>query len=478
MYFFNFYRNESDDANTENESDDDEDEQFSGDDEDDKVTDKMRMAIQTALGGANPETDTESVDLDNMAEEEGRKLDEALAAAFKMYKQSKKTKPTKAEERLETTLTHFRMRVFDLIDVYLKNGPNMVICLELMLYIFEMLPVAIKETKHKQILDRYRHVFNSLVKIKNFNVDVKDVSAEQLPQILTDLMEKVAKGSSFPEKNQYILKACQFIVICSELIEKNGEGKKSTNIHKIFGTYLKEFIIERNPALTLNIFQTLLRMNWSGNWYLAKILTDNGFKKEVRTVRKTQSLSLLREFVRNRRLVTSNPAAAQETVKSIVANLNSFMKEAHQSSISQNEFNELAQLLLELHVLERQLPDPKNIPWQQIGNNLQKLRNFNLNSQIMNNYLRLCKLLQLEPIKNSERVQKNGSKPKVNGKSAHSDSEEEEKEEENDVEESKSNGSVKRKKKSNSMKQKRLKKEERLKAASQGLEAVSFINVE
>lgn len=470
--------NESDDANTENESDDDEDEQFSGDDEDDKVTDKMRMAIQTALGGANPETDTESVDLDNMAEEEGRKLDEALAAAFKMYKQSKKTKPTKAEERLETTLTHFRMRVFDLIDVYLKNGPNMVICLELMLYIFEMLPVAIKETKHKQILDRYRHVFNSLVKIKNFNVDVKDVSAEQLPQILTDLMEKVAKGSSFPEKNQYILKACQFIVICSELIEKNGEGKKSTNIHKIFGTYLKEFIIERNPALTLNIFQTLLRMNWSGNWYLAKILTDNGFKKEVRTVRKTQSLSLLREFVRNRRLVTSNPAAAQETVKSIVANLNSFMKEAHQSSISQNEFNELAQLLLELHVLERQLPDPKNIPWQQIGNNLQKLRNFNLNSQIMNNYLRLCKLLQLEPIKNSERVQQNGSKPKVNGKSAHSDSEEEEKEEENDVEESKSNGSVKRKKKSNSMKQKRLKKEERLKAASQGLEAVSFINVE
>lgn len=335
--------NESDAASSDTENDDDdEDDQFSGDDDDDKVTDKMRMAIQAALGGANPETDTESVDLDDMAEEEGRKLDEALAAAFKMYKQSKKTKPTKAEERIETTLSHFRMRVFDLIDAYLKNGPNMVICLELMLYIFEMLPVAIKETKHKQILERYRQVFNNLVKVKNFNVDVKDVSAEQLPQILTDLMEKVAKGSSFPEKNQYILKACQFIVICSQLIEKNSENRKATNINKIFGKYLNEFIVERNPALTLNVFQTLLRMNWSGNWYMVKTLADNGLKKEVRTVRKTQSLLLLREFVRNRRLISSNPRAIQETFKYVVANMNSYMKEAQQSStVSQNEFNEL-----------------------------------------------------------------------------------------------------------------------------------------
>ncbi|KXJ72124.1 uncharacterized protein LOC109406532 [Aedes albopictus] len=472
--------NESDAASSDTENDDDdEDDQFSGDDDDDKVTDKMRMAIQAALGGANPETDTESVDLDDMAEEEGRKLDEALAAAFKMYKQSKKTKPTKAEERIETTLSHFRMRVFDLIDAYLKNGPNMVICLELMLYIFEMLPVAIKETKHKQILERYRQVFNNLVKVKNFNVDVKDVSAEQLPQILTDLMEKVAKGSSFPEKNQYILKACQFIVICSQLIEKNSENRKATNIDKIFGKYLNEFIVERNPALTLNVFQTLLRMNWSGNWYMVKTLADNGLKKEVRTVRKTQSLLLLREFVRNRRLISSNPRAIQETFKYVVANMNSYMKEAQQSStVSQNEFNELVQLLQELHSLEKQHPDAISVPWQKIGDNLQKLRKFNLNSQIMNQYVRVCKLLQLEPIRNSEHAQQNGKKPKANGKSTHGDSQDEAQEEEDEVEESTTNGSVKRKKKGTSLKQKRLKKEERLKAASQGLESVSFINVE
>ncbi|XP_065093135.1 uncharacterized protein Mybbp1A [Ochlerotatus camptorhynchus] len=469
--------NDSDDAdeNTESENDEEE-EQFSGDEEDDKVTDKMRMAIQTALGGANPETDTESVDLDAMGDEEGRKLDEALAAAFKMYKQSKKTKPTKAEERVETTLTHFRMRVFDLIDAYLKHGPNMIICLELMLYIFEMLPIAIKETKHKQILERYRQIFNSLVKIKHFDVDVKDVSAEQLPQILTDLMEKVAKGSSFPDKNQYILKACQFIVICSQLIEKNNANGKDTNIDKVFGKYLNEFIIERNPALTLNVFQALFRMNWSGNWRLAKTLSDNGLKKETRTVRKTQSLLLLREFVKNRRFINTDSQTAQKTVKAVVANLSAYMENAHKAlTISQNEFSELVQFLVELQSLEKQNADFKSIPWKPIGNDLQKLRTFNLNSQIMSHYVRLCKLLQLEPVKNTQNAQQNGSNVKPNGKPENSHSDEEN-EEETRVE--KSNGSVKRKKSSNSLKQKRLKKEERLRAASQGLETVSFINVE
>lgn len=441
----------------------------------------MRMAIQTALGGANPETDTESVDLDAMGEEEGRKLDEALAAAFKMYKQSKKTQPTKAEERVETTLTHFRMRVFDLIDAYLKHGPNMVICLELMLYIFEMLPIAIKETKHNQILGRYRQIFNSLVKIKHFNVDVQDVSAEQLPQILTDLMEKVAKGSSFPDKNQYILKACQFIVICSQLIEKNNAGVKSTNIDQVFGKYLNEFIVERNPALTLNVFQALFRMNWSGNWRLAKTLSENGLNKETRTVRKTQSLLLLREFVKNRRFINSDSQTATKTLKAVVLNLCSYMENAQKThTMSQNELSELVQFLLELHSLEKQNAVSKSIPWKQIGSQLQKLRTFNLSSQNMNYYLRLCKLLQLDPIKNTQQVQQNGNNAKSNGKSKNNNSddtaEEEEEEEEGEIE--KPNGSVKRKRSSNSLKQKRLKKEERLKCASQDMETVSFINVE
>ncbi|XP_053693094.1 uncharacterized protein LOC128741349 isoform X2 [Sabethes cyaneus] len=468
-------------SESEEEEEEEEEDSFTDEEEEDdeKVTDKMRMALHAALGNANPETDTESVDLDNMNEEDGRKLDEALAAAFKLFKQSKKSKPTKADERVETTLNHFRMRVFDLIDIYLKTSPNMIICLELMLYIFEMLPVAIKEPKYKQILERYRNIFNMLIKIKQFNEDAKDVSSGQLSQILTDLMDKVAKGSSFPDKNQYLLKACQFIVICSQLIGSNGSKKNAAGIDKVFCKYLKEFIPDRNPPLTLNVFQSLFRMNWSGNFRLAKILAENGLQKEVRTIRKTQTLQLLKELFKNRRLVSNEPSLTLTTLSVVVNSLVSYIDELQQSrNISQNEFCELVQLLLELYSYQQQHPEGQTIPWKQIGSKIQTLRPEALNSQTMNFYLRFCKQLQLEPIKNSQSKKKVGSKTvektkTLNGEPNATASDDDEMETELPV----GNGAVKRKRDGDTLKQKRLRKEERLKAASEGMEMVSFVNV-
>ncbi|XP_055541040.1 uncharacterized protein LOC129727326 [Wyeomyia smithii] len=450
--------------------------------EDEKVTDKMRLAIHAALGNANPETDTESVDLDNMNEEDGRKLDEALAAAFKMFKQSKKSKPTKADERIDTTLTHFRMRVFDLVDIYLKTSPNMIICLELMLYIFEMLPVAIKEPKYKQILERYRNIFNMLIKIKHFNEDTKDVSPDQLSQILTDLIDKVAKGSSFPEKNQYLIKACQFIVICSQLTDSSGAKKNGATIEKAFCKYLKEFIPDRNPPLTLNVFQSLFRMNWGGNFRLAKVLAEHGLRKEVRVVRKTQTLQLLKELMKNRRFVSNDPSLTWKTLQIIGNSLSSYLDEVQGSrSITQNEYCELVQLLLELHSYQQQHLKEQVVPWEQIGSKIQTLRPENLNSQTMNFYVRLCKQLQLVPAKNSQSKKKGAfmrdgfqSTEKAQLLNGGGSDENDEVETEQPV----GNGAVKRKKNSNPLKQKRLRKEERLKAASEGLELVSFVNVE
>lgn len=469
------------DENEQSDSETEEEDSFTDEDEEEKVTDKMRLAIHAALGSANPETDTESLDLDKMNEDDGRKLDEALAAAFKMFKQSKKSKPTKADERIETTLTHFRMRVFDLIDIYLKTSPNMVICLELMLYIFEMLPVAIKEPKYKQILERYRHIFNMLIKIKHFNEDTKHVSPDHLSQILTDLLDKVAKGSSFPEKNQYLIKACQFIVICSQLIDNESERNVNT-IDIVFCKYLKEFIPDRNPPLTLNVFQSLFRMNWIGNFRLAKVLAESGLRKEVRVVRKTQTLQLLKELMRNRRFVNKDPSLTWKAVQPVVNSLLSYMDELQQTRcITQNEFSELIQLLVELHVYQQQHPEKQTIPWEKIGSSIQTLRQDNLNSNTMNHYMSFCKRLQLDPIKNSQSKKKaisttDGLKttrklPTLNGGQT---SEDDEVETELPV----GNGAVKRKKDSNALKQKRLRKEERLKAASQGLELVSFVNVE
>uniref|UniRef100_A0A182LWT7 Myb-binding protein 1A n=1 Tax=Anopheles culicifacies TaxID=139723 RepID=A0A182LWT7_9DIPT len=407
------------------EEEDDDDELMGDEEEEENITDTMRQAIQKALGGANPETDTESVDLDELDEEQGRKLDEALTAAFRAFRKSKPSRkrkgPTKAEKQMDTMLTHFRMRVLDLIDAYLKHEPDMLLCLELMQYIFEMLPVGLREeSKYGAILNRYRQIFNTLIRIKKFKRDTESVRIDQLEQILRDLIEKVAKGVVFPDRNQYLLKACHFIVICSQVLTKQAEGQPNA-VDKMFGELLAEFITNRNPSLAYGVFQSLFRIQWSGVWHLVDKLVDGGFKvSSVRAIRRIQSLQLLRELLRNRRLIISDQARSAAALRTICNDaLAPYVSELEAAvtggdrSIGQNELYELLLVLNEVQNLSKHAStdtesgDSKNtdkkhqlLKWDKIGAQIQSMRQFAINSNTMTTYRQFCQRLQLTPIGN------------------------------------------------------------------------------
>lgn len=71
--------------------------------------DKTRRAVRDALGIAGSVTDTESVDLDDMDEEEGKRLDLALSEAFKSTHQKSQNK-NKKQSASDKALTNFRIR--------------------------------------------------------------------------------------------------------------------------------------------------------------------------------------------------------------------------------------------------------------------------------------------------------------------------------------------------------------------------------
>uniref|UniRef100_A0A182XUW6 Myb-binding protein 1A n=1 Tax=Anopheles stephensi TaxID=30069 RepID=A0A182XUW6_ANOST len=413
---------DDDDGDEEEEEDDDDEELMGDEEEEENITDTMRQTIQAALGGANPETDTESVDLDDLDEEQGRKLDVALSAAFRAFRKSKPRKrkgPTKVEKQMDTVLTHFRMRVLDLIDAYLKQEPDMLLCLELMLYIFEMLPVGLREeSKYGAILKRYIHIFNTLIRIKKFKRDAAGVRMEQLDQILRDLIEKVAKGVAFPERNEYLLKACQFIVICSQVLAKQEAGSGTDAVDKTFGELLAEFITNRNPSLAFGVFQNLFRMQWSGVWHLADRLVHGGLKvSSVRAIRRIQTLQLLRELLRNRRLINADQPRSGAVLRTICSQaLAPYVTElktavvAGDRSIGQNELYELLMVLHEVKNLsplstnasDKKKGDKKSelLKWDSIGAQVQSMRLFALNSQTMSSYRRFCQRLNLAPVSN------------------------------------------------------------------------------
>ncbi|XP_053659479.1 myb-binding protein 1A [Anopheles marshallii] len=411
--------NTKDNDEVEEEEEDDDDELMGDEEEEENISDTMRQAIQTALGGANPETDTESVDLDELDEEQGRRMDEALAAAFRAFRKSKPSRkrkgPTKAEKQMDTVLTHFRMRVLDLIDAYLKHEPDMLLCLELMLYIFEMLPVGLREeAKYGAILNRYRHIFTTLIRIKKFKRDAESVRIDQLVQIVHDLIEKVAKGVAFPERNQYLLKACQFVVICSQVLTKEASDEPN-GVDKMFGELLAEFITNRNPSLAFGVFQSLFRMQWCGVWHLVDRLVNSGLKvSSVRAIRRIQSLQLLRELLRNRRLINSGQPRSDAALRTICNNaLVPYVSELEVAvsdgdrSIGQNEFYELLLVLNEVQSLSTvgsnsKKADKKHqlLQWDKIGAQVQSMRLFAINSQTMTAYRQLCHRLHLTPVSN------------------------------------------------------------------------------
>ncbi|XP_058117348.1 myb-binding protein 1A [Anopheles ziemanni] len=448
---------ENDDEDDDDDDDDEDDEELMGDEEEEEtISDKMRLAVQQALGRANPETDTESVDLDEMDEEQGRKLDAALSEAFRAFRQAKssnkKKGPTKVEQQIDTVLTHFRMRVFDLIDAYLKHEPDMIICLELMLYVFEMLPIAMREgSKYGAILNRYKQIFNTLVRIKEFRQNAQDVGAEQLNQILRDLIDKVAKGVAFPERNMYLLKACQFIVLCSQMLESHDRkekqnGRETLQVDTIFGDLLADILTNRNPPIALNMFQTIFRMPWTGNWHLAVRVATGGLKVgSIRGIRRIQVLQLVRGLLHNRRFVSLDLPLAKQSLATIcndavapyVAELKGAISGGDRS-IGQNELLELLQLLLEIHRLQPQLEagavvskklqkqqkTHQLLHWETIGQHVQAMRRFTLSSQTMSCYRQLCNRLGLTPIGNGDilEVEANGDSstrtpdiPTING---------------------------------------------------------------
>lgn len=152
---------------SESESENEVDENDSDEDEDDTVNDKLRMAVRQALGDAATQTDDEDIDVDQIGEEEGKRLDESLAAAFKILRENRKAR-SKKQGKTNQALTHFRIRVIDLLDIYLETCPSMAVTLDLIVPLFNLLEFCIKDPHQKPLEHRVRSCLKKLSTVKKF----------------------------------------------------------------------------------------------------------------------------------------------------------------------------------------------------------------------------------------------------------------------------------------------------------------------
>lgn len=313
---------ESEEEEEVSESDDDDDEEAEDDDDEEMRTpEQLRLAVQKALGSAALESDAESVDADMIDEEEGKKLDDALAEAFKQFHQSK-GKKSKKDRKDKKALSDFRIRVLDLIDIYLEKDPSMDICLGMIAPLTRCLEFCIQDSQFSELENRVRKTIKNLTKIRKFS-SVDDIDINILCDHLKSVIEKDARSHFlFQALGDVITFFATFIINCSEKIvsKKSNKATKSSKVMspltEILNESLQNYFQNRNCMLPIIFFHNVLQTDWDGSYALVPTIIQNVFNKNVRLFRRNEGLELISGFYRS--LKRSKPTS-DKLIKQLIS---------------------------------------------------------------------------------------------------------------------------------------------------------------
>lgn len=482
---------EADDKNEESSDNDSDNEEMSEDQdcENDTETDKLRMAISQALGHAS---DQESVDLDDIDEEEGKRLDKALGEAFKMIKRPKNSKK---QSKPDKSLTNFRTRVLDLILIYLNNEPSMYICLEIMLPLFQVLEFAITDPHQNPLQVKVQSCIKNLCNIKKFST-MEGVTEELLYDLMSSLLNNDASSSINVARNKENTECCTFIVRCSILINPdNSENIKNiTPLVELYKNQLTAFFTRRDNHLPITFFSNVLGIVWHGNWSLLPICLEQAFNPEIRPFRRALGLKLLQVFYQNYRSLNTTARYPLKVFKKLETNLStniSVLAESDEASDHEHFFQQLIVLLTlikKYHKMEKsQIPD--HMDWDLVQKNVLKLRrSIKFSLATKSSFNKYCAMLNLNPKQIAAQLNGDDNEAVPSKKQKLQNNDEENPVEENGVhdesnadDESKSPNEKdkKQKPKGISNEKQKLKKQAKLLRlqAQEGLESVSFSQV-
>ncbi|KAK4878297.1 hypothetical protein RN001_010803 [Aquatica leii] len=393
------------DSESESDEDDEVSDEEESDDDNETVNDKLRMAVQAALGGY--QTDEESIDLDDMDDNDAETLDKALADAFRQFKPNRGK--VKKQSKHGETLTHFRIRVLDLLEIYLDSGPGMLSCLEIMLPLLQVLEFSIRDDHQKPLLVRVRHCLRKLSNVKKFN-SVEGITDTILGDLLSSLLEKGTKNSMLlQDMSNEISDCCVFIIKCAQSdslpvkTKKRCQGKVIDILIGAINVYFKQ----RDCLIPYYLFKSVFQLHWEGNRAFAPLLFDFVFNDDIRPFRRNQALDLLKLFYSNRRnddAYNKFLMSVAEHEKKLCDDVIVMLRQSREIKQVKEKF--VSNLFSLLRAMLSHSKPNQTVDWKMLGDKIREFRSHvPLSRDAKVTYNQLCRALQLSDTK----------KRKVNG---------------------------------------------------------------
>lgn len=147
-----------DDSDEDDSDDDEEDEDEDDNDEEDEELAAFDAKLAEALGTHHPGDDEESSDAD-MNDDEMEAVDEMLVKVFKARQQATTKKKDKKDAK--ETMTNFKNRVLDLLEIYVKKCHTSVLALDLILPLLRLT----RKSTVKQISQRANEVLREYTRL-------------------------------------------------------------------------------------------------------------------------------------------------------------------------------------------------------------------------------------------------------------------------------------------------------------------------
>ncbi|KAH8108174.1 DNA polymerase phi-domain-containing protein [Cristinia sonorae] len=262
-----------DDAKEDSDSDEDEDED--DDDEGDlEENSQLRAAIEEALGvnGLKVSEDDEDEDSDEelMDDDQMLAIDEQLAAVFKARAEEK----GRGRTDVQREATHFKNRVLDLVDVYLKKHASSPHAIRVVSPLVEIITGS--GSDEKQLTDKATAILRSrLGKTKETpSITEKDDAVRILQEL--HLRARTAVSSDILAT----LSSCS-LYICRGLLHAEAQEQ----VVETYRESLKDFMTRKASRLNNHIFQDFFRRYPAVAWELRQALIEfsgvavNGYRK-------------------------------------------------------------------------------------------------------------------------------------------------------------------------------------------------------
>lgn len=315
---------EEETSSEEDDSDeDDSDEEDDGDEDEATQLELIREKVRVALSKDEDDdanNDASSVDWNDVDEAEGERLNMALESAFQAFKpkggKSKGGKPkqqTKSERIDSTALLHFRIRILDLVELFVRSQPKMEAMVDAIVSVYEVCKVASTDTKMKALMDASKKLLLLLLQTKiDYGTDPnpdKTVILEAIKQFISqetkegdnnDNVEQLPnkkKGEKQQPQQQRKVSAPVAEVrnkcVAYLIGQFNTPNMTKSKVWPELENYLKEWVSHRKSPYTLGSFDALFEGNWIGIPYLTQSFVNLLLDDTTRNLRRSQILELL-----------------------------------------------------------------------------------------------------------------------------------------------------------------------------------------